>query len=153
MGYSHFSHLISFLCKDFKLSIEATNQQTWQIRGNSVQFSCSVVSDFFAIPWTAAWQASMSIINTWSFLKLMCIKSVMPSNHLILCRPLLLLPSIMASIRVFAMSQFFCEVAKVLELQLQHQSFQLIFRTDFLQDWLVWSPCSPRDSQDSSPIP
>ena len=45
MGYSHFSHLISFLCKDFKLSIEATNQQTWQIRGNSVQFSCSVVSD------------------------------------------------------------------------------------------------------------
>ena len=41
--------------------------------------------------------------------------------------------------------------AKVLELQLQHQSFQWIFRTDFLQDWLVWPPCSPRDSQESSP--
>ena len=42
-------------------------------------------------------------------------------------------------------------MAKVLELQLQHQSFQLIFRIDFHQDWLVWSPCSPRDSQESSP--
>ena len=45
------------------------------------------------------------------------------------------------------------EVAKVLEFQLQHQSFQWIFRVDFLQYWLVWSPCSPRDSQESSPIP
>ena len=45
------------------------------------------------------------------------------------------------------------QVAKLLELQLQHQSFQWIFRTDFLEDWLVWSPCSPRDSQDSSPTP
>ena len=45
------------------------------------------------------------------------------------------------------------QVAKVLKLQLQHQSFQWIFRVDFLQDWLVWSPCSPRDSQESSPTP
>ena len=45
------------------------------------------------------------------------------------------------------------QVAKVLELQLQHQSFQWIFRTDFLSDWLVGSPCSPRDSQESSPTP
>ena len=45
------------------------------------------------------------------------------------------------------------EVAKVLEFQLQHQSFQWIFRTDFLEDGLVGSPCSPKDSQESSPIP
>ena len=45
------------------------------------------------------------------------------------------------------------QVAKVLEFQLQHQSFQWIFRTDFPQDWLVKSPCSPRDSQESSPTP
>ena len=45
------------------------------------------------------------------------------------------------------------QVAKVMEFQLQHQSFQWIFRTDFLQDGLVWSPCSPRDSQESSPTP
>ena len=45
------------------------------------------------------------------------------------------------------------QVAKVLEFQLQHQSFQGIFRIDFLWDWLVWSPCSLRDSQESSPTP
>ena len=45
------------------------------------------------------------------------------------------------------------QVAKVLELQLQHQSFQWIFRVDFLQEWLVWSPCSPRYSQESSSAP
>ena len=44
-----------------------------------------------------------------------------------------------------------CQVAKVLEFQLQHQYFQWVFRIDFLEDWLVWSPCSPRDSQESSP--
>ena len=56
----------------------------------------------FAIPWTAACQASLSITNSWSLLKLMSIKSVMPSNHLILCCPLLLPPSIFPSIRVFS---------------------------------------------------
>jgi len=55
----------------------------------------------FTIPWTAACQASLSITNSESLLKLMSIESVMPSNHLILCHPLLLLPSIFPSIRVF----------------------------------------------------
>ena len=53
-------------------------------------------------PWTAACQASLSITNSWSLLKLMSIKLVMPSNHLILCRPLLLPPSILPSVRVFS---------------------------------------------------
>ena len=52
-------------------------------------------------PWTAAHQATLSITNSWSILKLMSIELVMPSNHLILCRPLLLLPSIFPIIRVF----------------------------------------------------
>ena len=56
----------------------------------------------FATPWIAACQASLSITNSWSLLKLMSIKSVMPSNHLIFCCPLLLLPSIFRSIRVFS---------------------------------------------------
>ena len=55
-----------------------------------------------ATPWTATCQASLSITNSWSLLKLMSIPSVMPSNHLILCRPLLLPPSIFPSIRVFS---------------------------------------------------
>ena len=56
----------------------------------------------FATPWTAVRQASLSITNSQSLPKLMSIESVMPSNHLILCRPLLLLPSIFPSIRVFS---------------------------------------------------
>ena len=59
-------------------------------------------------PWTAARQASLSSTNPQSLLKLTFIKSVMPSNHLILCRPLLLLPSIFASIRVFSNESVLC---------------------------------------------
>ena len=66
----------------------------------SVQ-SCSCVR-LFVIPWTAACQASLSITNSWSLHKLMSIELVMPSNHLILCHPLLLLPSISPSIRIFS---------------------------------------------------
>ena len=73
------------------------------------------------------------------------IKSVMSSNHLILCHPLFLLPSIFPSIRVFS-NESVLRIAKVLKIQLQHQSFQRLFRTDFLYDGLVGSPCSPRDS-------
>ena len=73
---------------------------------SSVQFSRSIVSDS-ATPWTAACQASLSITNSRSLHKLMCIKSMTQSNHLILCHPLLILPSIFRIIRVFSMSQFF----------------------------------------------
>ena len=62
----------------------------------------------FATPWTAACQASLSITNSWSLLKLMSTEPVMPSNHLILCRPLLLLPSIFPSIRVFSNESALC---------------------------------------------
>ena len=68
---------------------------------SSVQFSCSVVSDSVT-PWTAACQASLSITNSWSLPKFMSIKSVMPTSHLILCHPLLFLPSMFPSIRIFA---------------------------------------------------
>ena len=60
----------------------------------------------FATPWTAAHQASLSITNFWSLLKPMSIESVMPSNHLILCRPLFLPPSIFPSIRIFSSESF-----------------------------------------------
>ena len=73
---------------------------------NSVQLSYSVTSNS-ATPWTAARQASLSITNSQSLLKLMSIESVMPSNHLILC-PLLFLPSIFPSIRVFSNESVLC---------------------------------------------
>jgi len=72
----------------------------WNIQFSSVQ-SLSRVR-LFATPWIAARQASLSITNSQSSLKLMSIESVMPSSHLILCRPLLLLPPIPPSIRVFS---------------------------------------------------
>ena len=76
----------------------------------------------------------------------------MPSSHLILCCPLLLLPSVFSQHQgLFQWVGSSPQVAKLLELQFQHQSFQWIFRTDFLSDGLVGSPCSPRDSQESSP--
>ena len=67
---------------------------------SSVQLLSCV--QLFVTPWTAAHQASLSFTISWSLLKLMSIKSVMPSNHLILCHPLLLLPAIFPSIRVFS---------------------------------------------------
>ena len=76
-------------------------------RKYSVQFSRSVVSDS-ATAWTAARQAFLSITNSQSLLKLMSIESVIPSNHLILCHPLLLLPSIFPSIRVFSNESALC---------------------------------------------
>jgi len=62
----------------------------------------------FVTPWTAAYQAFLFITNSWSLLKLMSIESVMPSNHLNLCHPLLLLPSIFPSIRVFSNESALC---------------------------------------------
>ena len=68
----------------------------------------------FVTPRTAAHQASLSIINSWSLLKLMSIELVMPSNHLILCHPLLLLPSIFASIRSFQINQFLASGGQII---------------------------------------
>ena len=115
-------------------------------------FSHSVSVWLFVIWWTAACQAFLSFTISWNLLKLASIESMMPFNYLILLSS----PSPPA----FNLSQHqglfqwvssSYQVAKVLELQLQYQSFQWIFMVDFLQDWLVWSPCSPRDSQESSP--
>ena len=99
----------------------------------------------FETPWTAARQASLSCTNSWSLLKLMSIESVVPSNHLILCHPLLLLPSVFPSIKVFSNESVLC--------MKWHQSFQWILRVDFPWDWLVWSPFCPRDSQESALAP
>ena len=82
----------------------------------------------FATIWTAACQASLSITISWSLPKFMSIESVMPSNHLILCCPLLLLPSIFHQ-HLFQWVSSSHQAAKLLELQ--HQSFQWVFRVDF----------------------
>ena len=85
------------------------NKSIYPLWGTESQFlcCCSVVSNS-AASWTAARQASLTIANSRSLLKLMSIESVMPSNHLILCCPLLLLPSIFPSIRVFSIESVLC---------------------------------------------
>ena len=97
--------------------------------------------------WTAACQASLSITNSQSLLKLMSIESVMPSNHLILCHPLLLPPSIFPSIRVFSNESVLWSFSFSISLSNEYSGL-----ISFRMDWLE-SPCSPRDSQESSPTP
>ena len=107
----------------------------------------------FVTPWITACQASLSITISWSSLRLTSIESVMPFSHLILCRPLFLQPPIPLSIRVFSSSRIFSWGG-------QHTGVSAL--ASFLpkksqgwspSEWLVGSPCSPRDSQESSPTP
>ena len=77
----------------------------WYILFSSVQYLSPV--PLFATPWTATWQGSLCITNSQSLLKLMFIESVMPSNHLILCHPFHLFPSIVPSLRVFSSESVF----------------------------------------------
>ena len=85
--------------------------KTWLISLSFIHLS-SVQSPshawLLATPWTAACQASLSFTNSWSLLKLMSFESVMPSNHLVFCRPLLLLPPIFPSIRIFSNKSVLC---------------------------------------------
>ena len=85
---------------DTYLSLILLNKSIFIFQFSSVQSLSHV--QFFVTPWTAARQAPLSITNSQSLLKLMSIESVMPSNHLIHCHPLLLLPSIFPNIRVFS---------------------------------------------------
>ena len=112
-------------------------------------FTHPVLSDSLQ-PMVTAHQASLSLTIFWSLPKFMFTASVMPSSHLILWHPLLLLPSIFSSIRDFQWVICSHQMTKLLELQLQNQFFQWIFRADFPYEWLVWSAWCPSDFQESS---
>ena len=120
--------------------------------GSQDQFSHSVVSDS-ATPWTTACQASLSITNSWNLLKLMSIGLVMPSKHLILCHPLILSPSIFASIRVFS------DESALRMRWPKYWSFSFnISPSNDTQNWSPlgwtgWISLQSRDSQESSPTP
>ena len=125
----------------FSFSISPSNEYSGLIffQFSSVQFSSVTQSCLTLRPnWTAARQASLSITNSRSSHKLTSIKSVMPSSHLILCHPLLLLPPIPPSIRVFSNESTLCmRWPKSCSLRLNN----------------LQSNCSPWDSQESSPTP
>ena len=109
----------------------------------------------FPKPWTATCQASLSITNSCSLLKLMTIRSVMPFNHLILCHPLLLLPSIFPTIRVFSSESVLCIRWPM------YWSFSFTISPSneysglisFRIDWLDLLAAQSRDFQESSPTP
>ena len=107
----------------------------------------------FVTPWTTAHQASLSITNSRSLPKPMSIESVMPSNHLILCLPLLLLSSIFPSIRVFQVSQLFASGGQSIGVSASTSVLPMNTQNWFPLEWLVGSPCSARDFQESSPTP
>ena len=139
LGYFHVLAIVNTAAKNIGLHVSLSIlvfllcMPTSGISGSfsSVQsFSCVRL---FATPWTRERQASLSITNSWSPPKPMSIESVMPSNLLILCRPLLLLPAIFPGIRVFSNESTLCiRWPKYWEFQLQHQSFQWTPRTDLL---------------------
>ena len=147
------SYCMEFLSNCVKISYSKMKPHaaftSWLSQFSSVAQLCLILFD--PMDCNAACQASLSITNSWSLLKPMSIESVIPSSHLILCHPLLLLPSIFPRIRVFSNESVLH--IRWQKFQLQHQSFKWILRTDFLYNELVWSPCCSRDSQESSPTP
>ena len=92
----------------------------------------------FVTPWTAACQASLSITNSRSLLKLMSIESMMPSNYLILCCPLFLLPSIFPSIRVFSVNQFFTSGGQSIGVSASTSVLPLSNQDWFPLGWTGW---------------
>ena len=121
----------------------------WKTERKSVQFVSRVW--FFATPWTTAHQASLSITHSRSPPKPMSIELVMPSNHLFLCRPLLLLHSIFPSIRVLTMSQLFASRGQNIGVSVSTSVFPMNTQDWYPLGWTGRSPWSPRDSQGSSP--
>ena len=128
--------------------------QTTPLDGSDSSMQSLGHVQLFATPWIAARQASLSITNSRSSLKLMSIEAVMPFSHLVLYHPLLLLPQIAPSIRVFSnLSQLFPWGGQSIGVSSSGTVLPMNTRTGLLQDGLVGSPCSPRYSQASSPTP
>ena len=119
------------------------------------QFSLSVMSDsLWPHGHMAAQQASLSITNPWSLLKLISIESVMPSNQLILCHS----PSsshlqFFPAIGSFQMNQFFASGGQSIGVSASASVLPMNIQDWFPLEWTGWIPCSPRDSQESSPTP
>ena len=106
----------------------------------------------FMIPWTATGQASLAITNSRAYSKLMYIQSVMPSNQLILCRPLLLLPSLFPSIRVFT-SQFFASGGQSIGVSASASVLPMNIQDWLTLGWTGWISLQSKDFQESSPTP
>ena len=142
----HYIHILRFNWSTLQVKCLRCTSHYSSIKSNFLWFSLVLSLSriwLLAIPWAAARQASLSITNSQSLLKLMSIQSVMPSNHFILCHPLLL-PSILPSISVLSNES-------VLHIRWpKYWSFRFSISPPMtIQDWfplqlIGWSPCSPR---------
>ena len=130
---------------------EAVSVQFSSVQFSSVHWLSHVW--LFATPWTAACQASLLLPTPEVYLNSMSIELVMPSNHLILCHPLLLLPSIFTASGSFQMSQLFASGGQSIGISASTSVLPTNTQDWFPLGWLVGSPCCPRDSQESSPTP
>ena len=119
------------------LKINDMSRATWFHNFSSVQLLSHVWLS--VTPWTVAHQASLSITNSWSLLKLMSIESVMPSNHLILCHPLLLLPSIFPASGSFPMSQFFTSGGQSIGVSASASVLPMNIQDWFTLGWTCWN--------------
>ena len=121
-----------------------SNQCHWRNQRKKLKNQFSLVQSLsrvwlLATPWVAACQAFLSITNSWSLLKLMSIEAVMASNHLILCCPLLLLPSIFPSIRVFSkVSQFFASGSQSIGVSALASALPMNIQDWFPLGWTGW---------------
>jgi len=136
-------HFISLTLYIFRGALSTFTVLSTLVIISLFQFLCSVQSlsqvQPFATPWTAARQASLSITNSRSLLKLMSIESVMPSNHLILCHLLVLLPSIFPSIRVSPVSQFFTSRGQTTGVSISASVFPKNIQDWFPLGWTGWT--------------
>ena len=139
--YNHHLYIVSKHFHHFQKEIPYPLRSNPTLPLSSVQLSRVRL---YATPWPVAHQASLSITNFWSFLKLMSIETVMLSNHLILCHPLLLPPSVSPSIRVFSNES----ALHIRWPRYWSFSFSISPYNEYSGlDGLVGSPCCPRDSQ------
>ena len=142
-------HFLQASLQNLGTSLSAKGFELLLIKGEASK-PLSLVQ-LFATPWIAACQSSLFLTISRSLRRLMSTESVMPSNHLILWHPLLLLPSIFSSIRIFSNeSALFVIWPKYWSFSINPSNAHS--KVDFLQDWL-WYPCCPRDSQVSSSVP
>ena len=155
--FSNFCHICYLIQNSQKQSGQDRNYLNFYMEIDTQERFSSVQSlshvRLFVTPWTTARQASLSISNGQSPPKPMFIESVMPSNHLMLCHPLLFPPSIFPSIMVFSNQS----ALHIRWPAYWSFSFSIIpsneYSDRFPLIWLVWFPCYPRDSQEPSPTP
>ena len=132
--------------------------ELWKRFGRNFSYTFSSVQSLscvqlFATSWTAACQAFLSFTNSGSLLKLMSIKSVMPSNHLILCCPLLSCLQSFPASESFPMSQFFSSGGQSIGVSASATVLPVNIQDLFPWGLPGWTLCSPRNSHESSPVP